>query len=69
MAIVDDFTLPGRPDIRALGEKAHPFEDKAEAAKLFYHKSDGNIACYGYGAGIAMSTMDALVAAGGKVSV
>lgn len=68
VTIIDDFTLPGRPEIRALGKPAHPLEDKAEAGKLFYHKADGNIACYGYGAGIAMSTMDALAAAGGRVS-
>lgn len=65
--VADDFALKDHPGVRELGAPAHPLEDQAEAGKLFYHKGDGNIACYGYGAGIAMSTMDALCAAGGRV--
>lgn len=67
--IADDFALNKYPANRALGDenRIHPLERTAAEGSLFYHKnrSGGNIACYGYGAGIAMSTMDALVAAGG----
>jgi succinyl-CoA synthetase beta subunit len=59
------------PDLRLLGDGdlIHPLERKAAEGGLFYHKSRaaGTIGWYGYGAGVAMSTMDALVAAGGKV--
>lgn len=68
--IADDFALKKYPQVKELGDEAavHPLERTAAEGALFYHKSrsGGNIACYGYGAGIAMSTMDALVAAGGK---
>jgi succinyl-CoA synthetase beta subunit len=50
----------------------HPLEKKASLAGLFYHKrkegEGGNIGSFGYGAGVAMSTMDALAVAGGRVS-
>ncbi|RSH93535.1 hypothetical protein EHS25_007893 [Saitozyma podzolica] len=69
-AVADDFALKKHPDVRALGDGdlIHPLERKAAEGGLFYHKSrtEGNIGCFGYGAGVAMSTMDALVAAGGK---
>lgn len=72
-AIADDFALKRQPDLRALEDDSliHPLERQARQHGLFYHKSrtGGNIGCYGYGAGVAMSTMDALVAAGGKVRV
>ncbi len=46
----------------------HPLELQASDAKLFYvKKSGGKIGMYGYGAGVAMATMDALAVAGGKV--
>lgn len=68
--VADDFALKNHPHIATLGDEArvHPLERTAAAGGLFYHKNraGGNIACYGYGAGIAMSTNDALVAAGGS---
>ena len=69
--VADDFGLY-RSNLKELADaaKVHPLETQAEAGRLFYHKSreGGNIACYGYGAGIAMSTMDALLGAGGKAA-
>lgn len=68
--VADDFALSKNPQIKELGDegRVHPLERTAAEGALFYHKNrtGGNIACYGYGAGIAMSSMDALVAAGGK---
>lgn len=65
----DDFALNLYPGTKKIGDvsNVHPLEKTAAEGKLFYHKNrtGGNIACYGYGAGIAMGTMDALVAAGG----
>ncbi|BEI81356.1 hypothetical protein CcaverHIS002_0205160 [Cutaneotrichosporon cavernicola] len=67
--IADDFALTKYPETKALGDekRIHPLERTAAEGSLFYHKNrtGGNIACYGYGAGIAMSSMDALVAEGG----
>ncbi|BEJ11965.1 hypothetical protein CspHIS471_0204250 [Cutaneotrichosporon sp. HIS471] len=67
--IADDFALSKYPANKALGDekRIHPLERTAAEGSLFYHKNrtGGNIACYGYGAGIAMSSMDALVAEGG----
>lgn len=68
--VADDFALYRQPDIAAICNttELHQLETKAKAAGLFYHKTkSGNIAAYGYGAGVAMSTMDALSVAGGKV--
>ncbi|GFZ44366.1 SCS-alpha [Saitozyma sp. JCM 24511] len=66
----DDFGLKKHPELGSLGNDnlVHPLEQKAAEGGLFYHKSRerGNIGCFGYGAGVAMSTMDALAAAGGK---
>lgn len=66
----DDFALNLYPETKKIGDisKQHPLEKTAAEGKLFYHKNrtGGNIACYGYGAGIAMGTMDALVAEGGQ---
>ena len=71
--MADDFALYRQPDLSIIGDTSadHPLETKAKAGGLFYHKNttrQGNIAAYGYGAGVAMSTMDALAHAGGRVS-
>ena len=72
--IADDFALYRQPSNLTITdtqlEDEHPLERMAKAAGLFYHKSraGGNVGAYGYGAGVAMSTMDALVAVGGRVS-
>lgn len=71
-AIADDFALSSYPSNRELenGDMIHPLERQAAEGGLFYHKNKavGNIGCYGYGAGVAMSSMDALMTAGGIVS-
>lgn len=68
---VDDFAAYRQPTLKDSEDTSilHPLEVQARKAGLFYHKVEGggNIGCYGYGAGVAMSTMDALVAAGGAV--
>ncbi|KAL8277876.1 hypothetical protein RQP46_009695 [Phenoliferia psychrophenolica] len=55
------------------GTLTHPAEAEAAKSGLFLIKPPvtptqprGNIGCFGYGAGLAMSTMDAVVAAGGS---
>ena len=57
----------------AEGTLTHPAEAEAAKSGLFLIKPPvtssqprGNIGCFGYGAGLAMSTMDAVVAAGGS---
>ena len=59
------------PDLADQGESDESsIATQARRAGLFYHKhSGGNIGQYGYGAGVAMSTMDALAIAGGKVRI
>lgn len=72
--LLDPFASHRRPDVVPLPiplaetKPAHPLETLASKANLFYHKSrrGGNIGCYGYGAGSAMSTMDVLAVVGGK---
>lgn len=67
---IDDFALFRQPEFAGLGEpNEHALEAQAKRGKLFYQKTGkGNIGCYGYGAGVAMSTMDALILEGGEVS-
>lgn len=70
--VVDDFALHRQPHLESLvdQDRIYPLERQAAKDGLFYHKSrsGGNIGCFGYGAGVAMSTQDALRIAGGKVS-
>jgi succinyl-CoA synthetase beta subunit len=65
----DPFASYRHPTTLALTDSIppHPLEAQAAKANLFYHKSrrGGNIGCYGYGAGSAMSTMDVLAVVGG----
>lgn len=72
---LDDFAAP-RQDRANLssGVQVHPSELEAAKSGLFYIKPPvtptqprGNIGCFGYGAGLAMATMDAVVDAGGAV--
>ena len=65
---VDDNALYRHPDIaemRDLSEEA-PLEVEAGKHDLNYIKLDGNIACLVNGAGLAMSTMDAIKHYGGE---
>jgi succinyl-CoA synthetase beta subunit len=68
--LADPFASHRQPELLSLAESIppHPLEALAAKAKLFYHKSrrGGNIGCYGYGAGSAMSTMDVLAVVGGR---
>ena len=74
---LDPFAVHRHADIRDLRvkEQEHASELKAEEAGLFYIKlgpadnergERGNIACFGYGAGLAMATADALLLKGGS---
>lgn len=68
---IDPFALYRQPLLAALADQSQTCELELEAAKgkLFYVKKyDGDIACFGFGAGVAMSTMDALAVFGGRVS-
>lgn len=68
--LADPFATHRHPNLAELvdSSETHPLEAQAAKAGLFYHKSrrGGNIGCYGYGAGSAMSTMDVLAVVGGK---
>jgi succinyl-CoA synthetase beta subunit len=72
--VADDFAIYRQDALKeiAADTQAHPLEKQASTAGLFYHKrrgdEAGNIGSYGYGAGVAMSTMDALAIAGGRAS-
>jgi succinyl-CoA synthetase beta subunit len=70
--VADDFALYRQPHLESLvdQDRIHPLERQAAKDGLFYHRSrsGGDIGCFGYGAGVAMSTQDALRIAGGKVS-
>ncbi|KAK4704658.1 hypothetical protein P7C70_g1555, partial [Phenoliferia sp. Uapishka_3] len=70
---LDDFAAP-RHDRAGLsvGSQIHPSELKAAELGLFLIKPPvtpsqprGNVGCFGYGAGLAMATMDAVVTNGG----
>jgi succinyl-CoA synthetase beta subunit len=63
----DDNALFRHPDLRELRDPTEEDPREVEAAKydLSYIALDGNIGCMVNGAGLAMSTMDAIKAAGG----
>ena len=65
---IDDNALYRHPDIEAMRDLSEESPLEVEAAKhdLNYIKLDGNIACLVNGAGLAMSTMDAIKHYGGE---
>ena len=71
--VADDFAIYRQDALKkaAADTYLHSLERIASAAGLFYHKKTGNetgnIGSFGYGAGVAMSTADALSVAGGRV--
>jgi succinyl-CoA synthetase beta subunit len=64
---VDDSSLFRHQDIADLRdeEAADPEEQRAQEAGLQYVKLDGNVGILGNGAGLVMSTLDAVAEAGG----
>jgi succinyl-CoA synthetase beta subunit len=64
----DDNALFRHPDVKALRDPNEEDPREQEAAKhdLSYIALDGNIGCMVNGAGLAMSTMDSIKAAGGE---
>lgn len=64
----DDNALFRHPDVAALRDlsEEEPSEVQAAEAGLSYVKLDGNIGCLVNGAGLAMSTMDAIKLHGGE---
>jgi len=66
---IDPFSLFRQPEMVALADHSQtlPLEFQASEGKLFYlKKPGGNIGLFGYGAGVALATMDTLAMAGGK---
>jgi succinyl-CoA synthetase beta subunit len=65
---VDDSALYRHPDIAELRDTgaADPLEALARAKHVTYVKLDGSVGILGNGAGLAMSTVDVVVVAGGQ---
>ena len=65
---VDDSALSRHPDIAEMRdvEAADPHERLAREKGVTYVKLDGNVGILGNGAGLAMSTVDVVVVAGGR---
>jgi succinyl-CoA synthetase beta subunit len=65
---VDDSALYRHPDIAEFREPsaADPLEAFAREKGVIYVKLDGSVGILGNGAGLAMSTVDVVVVAGGK---
>ncbi|KAH8928238.1 succinyl-CoA synthetase-like protein [Atractiella rhizophila] len=68
----DDFASHRQPDIFSLRrtEEEESLQLKAEEQGMFYIKYPGlgAVGCFGYGAGLSMSTLDAVINAGGEVA-
>jgi len=65
---IDDNALWRHPDLAALGPEPDPRERRAREAGLSYIVLDGDIGVIGNGAGLVMSTLDQLAAAGGRAA-
>jgi succinyl-CoA synthetase beta subunit len=65
---VDDSALTRHPDIAAFRDNsaADPLETLARSKHVTYVKLDGSVGILGNGAGLAMSTVDVVVTAGGR---
>jgi succinyl-CoA synthetase beta subunit len=65
---VDDSALPRHPDIAAFRDNSavDPLETLARSKHVTYVKLDGSVGILGNGAGLAMSTVDVVVTAGGR---
>ena len=63
---VDDSALWRQPDLAGLGPAPDERERRAREAGLSYITLDGDIGVIGNGAGLVMSTLDQLAAAGGR---
>lgn len=72
MLYIDPFSKYRQPDLFKLADPSqlNPLEVQASAAGLFYvkHYNGGDVGVYGYGAGVAMATLDALKLFGATVS-
>ncbi len=65
---VDDNALWRHPDLAPLGPAPDERERRAREAGLSYITLDGDIGVIGNGAGLVMSTLDQLAAAGGRAA-
>jgi succinyl-CoA synthetase beta subunit len=65
---VDDSALWRQPDLADLGPAPDERERRAREAGLSYITLDGDIGVIGNGAGLVMSTLDQLAAAGGRAA-
>ena len=65
---VDDNALRRHPDLAPLGPAPDEREKRAREAGLSYITLDGDIGVIGNGAGLVMSTLDQLAAAGGHAA-
>ena len=65
---VDDNALWRHPDLAPLGPAPDEREKRAREAGLSYITLDGDIGVIGNGAGLVMSTLDQLAAAGGRAA-
>lgn len=67
---VDDAALPRRPELAKLGtpEKLTELERRGRALGLRYIELDGPVGLLANGAGLTMTTMDAIAHAGGKAA-
>ena len=65
---VDDSALWRQPDLAGLGPAPDERERRAREAGLSYITLDGDIGVIGNGAGLVMSTLDQLAAAGGRAA-
>jgi succinyl-CoA synthetase beta subunit len=65
---IDDNALWRQPDLAPLGPAPDERERRAREAGLSYITLDGDIGVIGNGAGLVMSTLDQLAAAGGRAA-
>ena len=66
--VLDDSALPRHPDLEAMRDlnEEEPSEIAAREAGISFIKLDGSIGCMVNGAGLAMTTMDLVMLAGGE---
>ena len=65
---VDDNALSRQPELAALRDPGDERERRAREAGLHYLSLDGDIGVLGNGAGMVMSTLDLIAAAGGRAA-
>ncbi|MCK5832711.1 ADP-forming succinate--CoA ligase subunit beta [bacterium] len=64
--VLDDNCFFRHPDFSSFSDSAKSLSSKAKNAGISYVPLDGNIGCIVNGAGLAMATMDCILAHGGK---